>query len=109
LDGTFEELTDGVSSPLGIALKRPDWHPAQRTLSGGQRLILYSDGVSERRTAAGELLGLEGIRAAVAGASGVSAVATTRAVAGAVRLASTAPLRDDATMMVLRVAGSMEH
>jgi len=105
LDGTLEELTEGVSRPLGIALQPPDWHTARRTLGAGERLILYSDGVSERRTAAGDLLGLEGIRAAVAGAPGASAVATASALAGAVRLAATAPLRDDATMMVLRVAG----
>ena len=105
LDGAFEELTEAVSFPLGIALQRPDWRPARRTLRAGQRLILYSDGVSERRTAAGTLLGLEGIRAAVAAAGGVSAAATAAALASAVRLAAATPLRDDATVMVLRVTG----
>jgi len=104
LNGAVEELSEAVNAPLGLWLLSPLLASGNRRLRPGERLILYSDGVSERRSAAGRLLGVEGIRAVVARA-GVSAVATVSALADAVDTASPEPVRDDATILVLRPTG----
>jgi hypothetical protein len=104
LNGELEELDDAVNCPLGLLPGDDDHRPAVRRLHPGERLILYSDGVTERRAADGEQLGLDGLRAALARA-GASAVSTVAALAAAVDAASTAPLRDDATIMVLAPMG----
>jgi hypothetical protein len=62
--------------------------------------VLYSDGVSRRRTADG-LFGTDGIVEAVRGTAGRSATSTVRAIQEAVASASKDPLPDDAAVIVL--------
>jgi serine phosphatase RsbU (regulator of sigma subunit) len=78
--------------------------PQERRLHRGERLVLYSDGISERPLGDGRPFGLEGIRAAVAGLDeGASAARTARAIQQATLAASSRPLEDDAAIVVLAV------
>jgi serine phosphatase RsbU (regulator of sigma subunit) len=71
----------------------------RRRLEPGERLLLISDGVLDRRTSAGESFGMAGVRAALAGTHGAAA-STVRALKDAITAASSDPLQDDATIVV---------
>jgi serine phosphatase RsbU (regulator of sigma subunit) len=62
--------------------------------------LLYSDGVSERRTTDGGRIGETGMRAVLAELGTRSAAMTVRGLQDAVIDASREPLRDDATLLV---------
>lgn len=102
-DGSVEELRGPRTWPLGLTdLGLRTFERAQRRLRPGDRVVLYSDGITERRTAAGRL-GLAGLVAAVRSADDSSAVATVAAIERAVLAASRDRVSDDATQLVLRV------
>ena len=96
--GELHEL-DGPAQPaLGIG-EKPDVTVRERRLVPGERLLLLSDGVLERRARHGRPFGMAGVRAAVA-RSGTGAAATVRAIEDAIASASADPLEDDATIVV---------
>jgi serine phosphatase RsbU (regulator of sigma subunit) len=116
---TFRSITCGSQPPLLITeageLTELDFteHPAlglgeparrftvdHRRLEPGERLLLLSDGVLERRTAGGESFGLDGVRTAITSAADAAAASTVRALEDAIIAASTDPLEDDATIVV---------
>jgi serine phosphatase RsbU (regulator of sigma subunit) len=107
-DGIVEELATRPDLPLGVLERARTFHRHQRRLGHGDRLVLYSDGVSRRRTDAGAF-GAEGIARAARAAAPASATATVRAIQEAVVRASQDALPDDAAVVVLasdrRVAG----
>jgi serine phosphatase RsbU (regulator of sigma subunit) len=70
-------------------------------LASGERLLLYSDGVSERRTEDGGRIGESGLRAILAELGPRSAATTVRGIQDAVIEASPEALRDDATLLVV--------
>jgi serine phosphatase RsbU (regulator of sigma subunit) len=101
-----------LESPSAPALGEPGGCasvPQARRLLPGERLILYSNGVSERRTDTGAQVGIEGIRAAAARAVVESAPATVKAIEEAVIGASADPLQDDATLVVLTPTGNRDE
>ncbi|MGH2909219.1 MAG: SpoIIE family protein phosphatase [Solirubrobacteraceae bacterium] len=116
---TFRSITCGHQPPLlvnesGVLTEIPHTeHPAlglgesarrftvdRLRLAPGERLLLLSDGVLERRTGAGESFGLDGVRAALADAIDGAAASTVRALEDAISAASVDPLEDDATIVV---------
>jgi AcrR family transcriptional regulator len=99
-DGTVHELATKPDLPLGICERARTFRRHQRRLADGDRLVLYSDGISRRRTEDG-LFGTAGIAKAAAGAPPRSATATARAIQEAVVSASEDPLPDDAAVIVL--------
>jgi AcrR family transcriptional regulator len=101
-DGTVEELATQPDLPLGVFERTRAYHRHQRRLLDGDRLVLYSDGISRRRTGEG-LFGTNGIARAASGAPVRSATATARAIQEAVVSASEDPLPDDAAVIVLAV------
>jgi AcrR family transcriptional regulator len=101
-DDTVEELATQPDLPLGVLERTRAFHRHQRRFLHGDRLVMYSDGVSRRRTDDG-LFGIEGIVKAASGARGRSATATVRAIQEAVVSASEDPLPDDAAVVVLAV------
>jgi hypothetical protein len=103
-DGSSEELDGPVALPLGLpGASARRFERGERHLSAGDRVILYSDGVTERRTATARF-GIDGLLAAVRGAEDTSPVATAAAIESAVLGASDERMSDDATQLILRVA-----
>jgi serine phosphatase RsbU (regulator of sigma subunit) len=102
-DGTVEELHGHRYPVLGRLDPQRAVRCDERRLHPGERVVLYSDGITERPLGGGGAFGLDGIRAAVAAARGASAARMVRALQQAVVAASARPLEDDAALMVLSV------
>jgi serine phosphatase RsbU (regulator of sigma subunit) len=89
---------------LGIGNAARRFTVDRRQLQPGQRVLLLSDGVLDRRAHAGGQFGLDGVRAAIASAGDRSAASTVRALEDALIAASSDPLEDDATIVVFAPA-----
>lgn len=99
-DGTLEELDDVGGLPLGVGSPEDSYRVGSRRLEPGERLLIYSDGVSERRMPDGRF-GLEGVQRALATAPSRSASSAAASITAQVLAASEGDLRDDATVLVL--------
>lgn len=97
--GELIELEHTEYPALGTGEAERSFTTDRRRLEPGERLLLLSDGVLDRRTAGGGPFGLDGVRRAVAGVEGAAAT-TVRALSDALHAASTEPLQDDATIVV---------
>ena len=73
-------------------------------MAAGERLILVTDGITERKTDMGGRFGLDGIRGAIESLEGPTAAATAMAILRAVSHCCRDPLEDDGTVVVLGVA-----
>ena len=102
-DGNIEELAGNGDRALGLGDRERTFHPRWRRLGHGDRVILHSDGVFDRRRADGRSFGLAGIQAAVTAADAPSAAAIARSIQHAVAGAAPSPLEDDAAVVVLAV------
>jgi serine phosphatase RsbU (regulator of sigma subunit) len=100
-DGGVDELDGERTYPLGIRFKERTFPVLSAVVGPGDRLLLYSDGVSERRATDGGRIGENGLRAILAELGPRSAAATVRGLQDAVMDASPEPLRDDATLLVI--------
>jgi serine phosphatase RsbU (regulator of sigma subunit) len=99
-DGELAALSDPDHEGLGLGLADREFSVSHRRLEPGERLLLLSDGVLDRRTSGGGTIGLDGIREAVARARDMSAPSAVRAIEDAIHEASSDPLEDDATIVV---------
>jgi AcrR family transcriptional regulator len=97
---TVEELATKPDLPLGLSDRTRTFRRHQRGLHDSDRIVLYTDGISRRRTRDG-LFGTQGIVTAARTAERRSATATARAIQEAVVSASEDPLPDDAAVIVL--------
>jgi serine phosphatase RsbU (regulator of sigma subunit) len=104
-DGRIEELDGERTYPLGVRLSERVFPVLSAEVGPGERLLLYSDGVSERRTADGGRIGENGLRAILAGLGPRSAAATVRGLQDAVIESTSEALRDDATLLVIAPHG----
>lgn len=100
-DGRVEELEGERTYPLGIRFGKRGFPVLSAPLEPGDVLLLYTDGVSERRTADGGRIGENGLRAILAELGHCSAATTIRGIQDAVINASPEPLHDDATLLVI--------
>ena len=100
-----EELATQPDLPLGLTERSRSFRRQQRRLLDGDRLVLYTDGVSHRRTASGPF-DIDGIVNSVRHASGRSAAAAARAIQEAMVSVSEDPLTDDAAVVVLAANSS---
>ena len=100
-DGRLDELDGERTYPLGIRFTGRVFPVLDAELGPGDRLLLYSDGVSERRTTDGGRVGETGLRAILDELGPRSAATTVRGLQDAVIAASPEPLRDDATLLVI--------
>ena len=101
-DGGVEEPLAPTQAPLGLLGRDRTFTAGECRLERGERLVVYSDGVTERRWPNGSEIGVEGLMRVLEDAGDATAEATVRAVQDAVRSASDQPIRDDATVLVLR-------
>jgi len=95
-----EELAGVEHDALGLGAAERTFAVERRRLAPGERLLLVSDGVLDRRTRDGGRFGMDGVREAVAGVEGPAAAPTVRALEDALMAASSDPLEDDATIVV---------
>jgi hypothetical protein len=104
-DGSADELTGAGTYPLGLPDGERTFTTNRRRLRRGERLLLYSDGVTERRRTDGTLLGLDGLLTILRTGPATSAAEIIRSLHDALIDASPKPLRDDATMLLLAPRG----
>jgi serine phosphatase RsbU (regulator of sigma subunit) len=102
--GNVNELEGPDHPPLGVPGDDPTFTATERQLTSGERLILVTDGITERRTEDGGHFGIEGIRRAVEEVENPTAAATAMAILQAVTDCWREPLEDDGTVVVLCVA-----
>jgi hypothetical protein len=100
-DGRIDSLDGERTYPLGIRFADRAFPVLSAQVAPGDRLLLYSDGVSERRTAGGGRVGEDGLRAILSKLGLRSAASTVRGLQDAVIEASPEALRDDATLLVV--------
>ncbi len=104
LDNSLRELTGPEHSALGIGDDERTFQPAECQLQPGQRVILLTDGITERHTKDGGKFGVDGLRQALERADSPTAAATAMAIQHAVTDCWSEPLEDDATIVVMAVA-----
>jgi serine phosphatase RsbU (regulator of sigma subunit) len=100
-DGRVEELDGERTYPLGVRFTERVFPVLSAVVEPGDRLLLYSDGVTERRADEGGRIGEDGLRAILSELGPRSAAMTVRGLQDAVVAASSAPLHDDATLLVM--------
>jgi len=80
---------------------------AERTLRPGDALLVYSDGISEARDAAGNELGIDRVAGILRDGRDLDAPALVREVERTVDAhSSDAPVEDDRTVLVLKRTGA---
>jgi serine phosphatase RsbU (regulator of sigma subunit) len=104
VEGNVSELAGPIHPPLGTGDAKPEFTTTDRRLSSDERLILVTDGITERKTEGGGTFGLDGIRQAVAEVESPTAAATAMSILQAVTDCWREPLEDDGTVVVLCVA-----
>jgi hypothetical protein len=94
------ELSKGRRLPLGLG--GPPDEIAEHRMEPGDRLLLYTDGITEARDPAGELFGIRRLadHAERHAAAGLPASETLRRLAQAVAGHQDGPARDDATLLL---------
>lgn len=103
-DGDVRELDGAGTHPLGLwRERRSGFVRNEVVLERGDRVVLYSDGVTDRRRGDGSMLGLEGLVDVLGTVPGCSAVQTVQAIEGEIRGLSEQDLADDATQLVLEI------
>lgn len=104
--GEVIELDGPATHPLGIWPDRRSGFPRNhRRLEVGDRVMLYSDGVTERRAPDDMPIGVEALMELLGSLPGAGAADTVSAVEQRVRSASERDIADDATQLVLEVVG----
>ncbi len=66
-NGRVSTLEGTIHAPLGTQGDQPTFQLTERQMATGERLILVTDGITERRTETGGRFGLNGIRGAIEG------------------------------------------
>jgi serine phosphatase RsbU (regulator of sigma subunit) len=103
-DGSISELEGEATHPLGLwSEQRNGFLRNHRVLGPGDRVLIYSDGVTDRRTVAGDFIGFDGLLEILRGLPGATAADTVIAIERRIREASDDDLSDDATLLMLSV------
>jgi sigma-B regulation protein RsbU (phosphoserine phosphatase) len=98
-DGSIERL--GAGGPVLGVLPDAEYEQAQLTMNAGDRLLLFTDGITEARDAGDEEFGEERLIEAAIAHRACSAPALQARLADAVVAFTGGRLQDDATLIVL--------
>jgi serine phosphatase RsbU (regulator of sigma subunit) len=104
VDGNLEELDSPAHAALGAGKAEPTFQATERRLHSGERLILVTDGITERHLEGGGRFGVEGLRRSLERADNATAASTAMAIQHAVTDCWSEPLEDDATVVVMCIA-----
>jgi serine phosphatase RsbU (regulator of sigma subunit) len=103
-DGTHASL-EATGVPVGL-MEGAEYPVAEERLSPGDKIVLYSDGVTESRNAEGEFFGRKRLRELVAAHASEPCHAIHDAIqAAVVAFTEGEPQADDITVLVLEYAG----
>ena len=102
-DGNLAELGGSQHPALGAGEQGLKFKLSDRQLRSGERLILVTDGIVERKMEGGGTFGVEGIKQALERAENPTAPSTVMAIQQAVTECWREPLEDDATVVVMAV------
>jgi len=103
LEGQLTSLDAPEHSALGSRTATEGFMPAERHFNPGERLILVTRGITERRMENGATFGLDGLVKAVATAQSPTAASTAIAIQEAVTDSWREPLEDDGTIVVMAI------
>jgi serine phosphatase RsbU (regulator of sigma subunit) len=103
LDGQFTRLRGPAHPPLGAGETAASFQTSVVSLDSTDRLVLVTDGITERTVSGGGSFGVNGVRRAIEAADAPTAAATALAIQRAVSACSTDRLEDDATVVVLAI------
>ncbi len=99
-DGGYEYL-ETTATPVGI-LEEADFTVEERQLAPGDRVVIYTDGVTEAQNSRNEFFGRKRLRELVVGHAGDSCSVLHDAVLRAVKaFTESAPQADDITLVVV--------
>jgi sigma-B regulation protein RsbU (phosphoserine phosphatase) len=98
-DGSVERL--GIGGPVLGVLSEADYEQAQVALAAGDRIILFTDGLTEARDENDNEFGEDRLLAAAVAHRRCSAPALQARLAESVAQFTGGRLQDDATLMVL--------
>ncbi len=101
-DGDLHPLESPEHPPLGEPTEAA-FTTTSRQLHPGQRLILVTDGITERRMEGGGRFGVDGIVQALHRAQSATAAATALAIQEAITDCWREPLEDDGTIVVMTI------
>ena len=104
LEGTVKPLEGPTHPALGVGDDERTFTATERRLMSDERLILVTDGITDRKTEGGGTFGVEGIQRAVDSVENPTAAATTMAILQGVTDCWREPLEDDGTAVVLCVS-----
>jgi serine phosphatase RsbU (regulator of sigma subunit) len=104
MDGNVDQLEGPDHEPLGKGEEKRTFTSTERQLASDERLILVTDGITERKVEGGGRFGIDGIRRALGEVENPTAAATAMAILQAVTDCWREPLEDDGTVVVLCVA-----
>ena len=102
-EGNLAELESPQHPALGSSNPNPNFKLTKRQLGSGERLILVTDGIIDRKMEGGGTFGVEGIKAALERAESATAASTAMAIQKGVTECWREPLEDDATVVVMAV------
>ena len=102
-DGNLVELESPEHRVLGGTDATQNFKLTTRQLRPGERLILVTDGIIERKVKGGGTFGRDGIKQALGRADSSTAASTAMAIHQAVTECWREPLEDDATVVVMAI------
>jgi phosphoserine phosphatase RsbU/P len=100
-DGSSEEL-GACGLPVGM-FPGADYREAEVQLRAGDRIVAYTDGVTEAANGQGEEFGVEGLRQVAISCAGRAPEAIVRAIFDSVDRFADGRQNDDATVLVLQI------
>ena len=93
---------------LGLVLGVAHYEELEQPLDGGDRFLLYTDGLVEATNAAGEFFGLERVKSAIAVSPPRTPDGVADALLEALRVWSGLPAGDDLTIVLVDCAREAE-